>query len=123
MITLDTGALVAIERRDRRMLAFMSNALQHGMRITVPTCVVGEWWRGQRGPVARILDAMMVEPLTLVLAKIAGETMAAIRGASLVDTIVVASAAQRGDLVMTSDIDDLLRIRDRAFSSVRLRRV
>ena len=123
MITFDTGALVAIERRDRRMLGFMTTAVRAGMRITVPTCVVGEWWRGQRGPVARILDAVVVEPLTLALARLAGETIAVVRGATLVDAVVVASAAQRGDLVLTSDIDDLTPIRDVAFRAVRLRRV
>lgn len=123
MITFDTGALVAIERRDRRMLAFMIDARARGLRITVPTCVVGEWWRGQRGPLARVLDAVVVEPLTLPLAKIVGEAMASVRRATLVDAVVVASAAQRGDLVLTSDLDDLSRIRDAAFRAVRLRRV
>ena len=123
MITLDTGALVAIERRRRPMLAFMTEALERGARITVPTCVVGEWWRSQRGPAGRILEAVVVEPLSLPLAKLAGETMALVRGASLVDALVVASAAQRGDLVLTSDLDDLSRIRDRAFPRVRLRAV
>jgi predicted nucleic acid-binding protein len=123
MITFDTGALVAIERRDRRMLAFMIDARGRGLRITVPTCVVGEWWRGQRGPLVRVLEAVVVEPLTLALAKIVGEAMASVRRATLVDTVVVASAAQRGDLVLTSDLDDLSRIRDAAFRAVRLRRV
>ena len=123
MITLDTGALVPIERRRRSMLAFMTEALESGLRITVPTCVVGEWWRGQRSPAARILDAVIVEPLNLALAKLAGETVAHVRGASLVDAVVVASAAQRGDLVLTADLDDLSKIRDRAFPRVRLRGV
>jgi len=123
MITLDTGALVAIERRDDRMRAFLTEALRTGAAITVPTCVAGEWWRGQRGPAARILDAFRVEPLSLALAKLAGEAMAATRGATLIDCVVVASAAQRGDLVLTSDIADLSRIRDATFREVRLRRV
>jgi predicted nucleic acid-binding protein len=123
MITLDTGALIAIERRQRVMLAFMTDALERGLNVTVPTCVVGEWWRGQRGPVARILDAVMLEPLSVKLAKLAGEAMAAVRGATLVDTVVVASAAQRGDVVLTSDLAGLSRIRDGAFPGVRLRRV
>jgi predicted nucleic acid-binding protein len=123
MITLDTGALIAVERRDRSMLAFLSHAAARGLRLTVPTCVVGEWWRGQRGPAARILDAVVVEPLSLALAKLAGEAMAAVTGATLVDAVVVASAAQRGDLVITGDLDDLTRIRDAAFPAVRLRPV
>jgi len=123
MITFDTGALVAIERRRRPMLALMTDALDRGLRITVPTCVVGEWWRGQRGPAARILDAVVLEPLSVSLAKTAGEAMAIVRGATLVDAVVVASAALRGDVVLTSDVDDLERIRDAAFPAVRVRRV
>ncbi|MBN9166428.1 MAG: hypothetical protein BGO98_05920 [Myxococcales bacterium 68-20] len=123
MITFDTGALVAIERRDRTMLAFMTAALAAGSRITVPSPVVSEWWRGQRGPAARILDAVVVEPLSASLAKVVGETLGAVRGATVVDAVVVASAARRGDLVLTSDLDDLTRIRDVAFPSVRIRSV
>jgi predicted nucleic acid-binding protein len=123
MITFDTGALVAIERRDRTMLAFLTAALGAGARITVPTPVVAEWWRGQRGPAARILDAVVVEPMSAALAKIVGETLGAVPRATLVDALVVASAARRGDLVLTSDVDDLVRIRDAAFPGVRIRRV
>lgn len=123
MITFDTGALIAIERRDRRMLAFMTAAAASGARITVPSAVVAEWWRGQRGPVARILDAVIVEPLSASLARLVGETMGGVPGATLVDAVVMASAARRGDLVLTSDVDDLTRIRDVAFPSVRVRRV
>jgi predicted nucleic acid-binding protein len=123
VITFDTGALVAIERRDRAMLAFMTAALAAGSKITVPSVVVGEWWRGQRGPAARILDAVEIEVLGERLAKVAGEVLAVVRGASLVDAIVVASAAQRGDLVLTGDMDDLSRIRDAGFPAVRIRTV
>jgi len=123
MITFDTAALVAIERRDRIMLAFMTAALGAGARITVPSPVVSEWWRGQRGPSARILDAVVIEPLSAPLARLVGETLGIVRGATLVDAVVVASAAQRGDLVLTSDVDVLTRIRDAAFPSVRIRRV
>lgn len=123
MITFDTGALVAIERRDRTMLALLTATLAAGSRITVPSPVVGEWWRGQRGPAARILDAVHIEPLSAPLAKLAGETLALVKGATLVDAIVVASAARRGDLILTTDMADLTRIRDVAFPSLKVRRV
>jgi predicted nucleic acid-binding protein len=80
------------------------------MPITVPTAVVAEWWRGQRGPNARLLDATDVEPLTEDLARMVGEALAVTRsrgGASVVDAAVMASAAQRGDLVLTGDVKDL----------------
>jgi hypothetical protein len=73
--------------------------------------------------VVRILDGVLVEPLSPSLAKLVGETLGKVRGATLVDAVVIASAAQRGVLVLTSDVDDLTRIRDVAFPSVRVRRV
>ncbi|MBN8611303.1 MAG: hypothetical protein J0L92_11990 [Deltaproteobacteria bacterium] len=53
------------------------------------------------------------------LAKIAGEAIATTPGATLVDAIVMASAASRGDAVYTSDVGDLERLR-RRFPSVRI---
>ena len=53
----------------------------------------------------------MVEPLTDALARLAGECLARIGGATTVDAIVMASAAQRGDAVYTSDVVDLERLR------------
>jgi len=50
-----------------------------------------------------------VEPLTEVLAKRAGEALAAIKGATLIDAIVMASAAPRGDVVYSSELEDLER--------------
>jgi hypothetical protein len=63
-----------------------------------------------------------VESLTLGLAKLAGEALAIVPGATLVDAIVMASAASRGDIVYTSDVDDLEKLR-RVFPSVRVLRV
>jgi hypothetical protein len=63
-----------------------------------------------------------VEPLSEALAKLAGEALAAVRSASVVDAIVMASAARRGDIVYTSDVEDLERLR-RRFPSVRVLRV
>lgn len=95
-------------------------ARARGARITVPAPVVVEWWRGQRGPAARLLDAIDVEPLTRELARIAGEALAQYgRGASATDAVVMASAAQRGDVVYTSDVGDLEPLRE-TFRSVRV---
>ena len=123
-LTLDTGALVALERRDRRAAALVAAAKQRAGRITVPAAVVVEWWRGQRGPVARLLDAFDVEPVDRALAEIAGRALAlAPAGPSPVDAVVMASAARRGDVVLTSDVADLESLRVRVFPAVRLLRV
>lgn len=119
-LTLDTGALIALERREARAIRVIYRAQQRGLPITVPSVVVVEWWRGQRGPVARLLDAFTVEPLRVDVALTAGRALAMVEpGPSVVDACVMASAARRGDLVYTSDVSDLERLRT-AFPSVRV---
>ena len=60
-----------------------------------------------------------MEPLDEALAKAAGEALAAIPSATSVDAIVMASATRRGDVVYTSDFDDLTRLQ-RHFRAVRV---
>ena len=111
MITLDTGALIALERKGARILRIVAAAAAADARITVPTVVIAEWWRG-RPParMQRLLEGVLIEPLDFGLARTAGEAMAAVRGATAIDAIVVASAARRGDTVFTSDVSDLSRL-------------
>jgi predicted nucleic acid-binding protein len=118
-LTFDTGALIALERRKLRMRQVVERALAKDQTITVPADVVGEWWRGHTDLRDRILESVDVEPLTLSLAKIAGEALAAVPGSTLVDAIVVASAASRGDIIYTSDVDDLEKLR-RVFPGIRI---
>jgi predicted nucleic acid-binding protein len=111
MITFDTGALIALERRGARMLKIVDAAVQSDARITVPTVVLAEWWRGRtKPPMVRLLEGVELEPLDPRLARIAAEAVAAVKGATTNDAIVVASAAQRGDTILTSDVDDLVRL-------------
>jgi hypothetical protein len=58
--------------------------------------------------------------MTERLAKSAGDALAAVPGSTVVDAIVMASAAQRDDVVHTSDFDDLSRLRDQHFRAVRV---
>ena len=118
-LTFDTGALIALERRRPRMRAVLERALATDQSITVPADVVAEWWRGRTDLRDAILASVDVEPLTTDLAQIAGEALAAVREATLVDAIVMASAASRGDLVYSSDVDDLERLK-RHFPGVRI---
>jgi hypothetical protein len=66
-----------------------------------------------------ILESVEIEPLTSTLAKIAGEALAVIRSATVVDAVVMASAASRGDIVYSSDVGDLDKLR-RHFPGVRV---
>ncbi len=123
-LTLDTGALIAFERAERRLMTQLKEAQLRGDELTVPTVVVAEAWRGgsRSARIAALLEACAVEPLIEDLARLAGEALAAVKGSAPIDAIVMASAAQRGDRVITSDLDDLDRLRT-VFPSVRLSRV
>jgi predicted nucleic acid-binding protein len=116
-LTFDTGALLALERRRQRMKEIVERALANDQPITVPADVIAEWWRGRADLRDGILESVDVEPMTESLAKRAGEALAAVRGASVVDAVVMASAASRGDIVYTSDVEDLENLR-RYFPSV-----
>ncbi|HEY4158816.1 MAG TPA: PIN domain-containing protein [Polyangiaceae bacterium] len=120
-LTLDTGALIGFERFGRRTLAHLKVARQMGCELTVPTAVVVEAWRGgtRSARIAALLEACVIEPLFWDLARIAGEAIATVKGATAVDAVVMASAARRGDRVLTSDFADLERLRA-YFPAVRL---
>ena len=118
-LTFDTGALIALERRRQRIARVYTTAVADGVIVTVPAVVITEWWRGNSDSRARILRGVRVEPIDGELAKLAGEAIAAVSGVSPVDALVMASAARRGDLVYTSDFDDLERLRSH-FRSVRV---
>jgi len=120
-ITFDTGALLALERRKQRMKEIVERALAKGQPITVPADVVAEWWRGRTDLRQRILESVDIEPLTEALAKRAGEALATVKGATVVDAIVMVSAASRGDIVYSSDVGDLETL-GRYFPGVRVLR-
>jgi predicted nucleic acid-binding protein len=109
-LTFDTGVLIALERRKQRAARVFAVATEAGVRITVPVAVVGDWWRGRTDAREEILAAVDVEAMSLSLARLAGEAIANVRGATLIDAVVMASAALRGDAVYTSDFEDLMKL-------------
>jgi hypothetical protein len=106
-VTFDTGVLIALERRRQRAWKMFRRLHEHGTTATVPLIVVGEWWRGRNDVRDDLLAAVAIEPVDMALMKAAGEALAATPGATLVDAVVMASAARRNDVVLTADFDDL----------------
>ena len=110
-VTYDAGALIAAERGSKSMWWLHRDLLKRGMYPTLPTVVLGQAWRG--GPQARLsrlVRGCRIEPFTEQQARSAGAALAASDGRDLVDAAVVVTALDRGDLVVTSDPDDLCRI-------------
>ena len=103
-VTIDTGVLIALERRKGSALALLRACKLSRARITIPATVLAEWWRGAHGA---LLEVGTLEALSPHLALQAGNLLARTGKSNAVDATVVASAAERGDLVVTSDPDDL----------------
>ena len=113
-IVLDTGALIALERGDKRMIALLQRALAQGRTLRVPAGVVGQAWRNGRVQVtvARFLRSAEVEiiPLDEQLARSCGELCGAASASDVIDASVVIVARERQDLIVTSDPVDLRRL-------------
>jgi len=109
--TFDTGMLVALERRKRRATEVWRAIVRRGFLPVVPAVVYAEWWRGRSDTREEILAAVIVEDMPPLLCRAAGEALGAVRGASLADAVVMASAALRGGgVVYTGDLVDLGRL-------------
>jgi predicted nucleic acid-binding protein len=111
-LTLDSGALIAFERGERRVMIHLKEAQGRGADVTVPTATIAEVWRGdpRAARLSMLLGVCIIESLSDSLARTAGEAIAAVRGATTIDAVVMASAATRGDRVLTSDPEDLRRL-------------
>jgi hypothetical protein len=64
---LDAGALVGFESNDRRVIAIVARALDHGDTLFVHAGVVAQAWRddGQQTRLARLLGPTLCEVVVL----------------------------------------------------------
>lgn len=93
------------------MTDIVARARRREDTVVVSQVVLAEWWRGRSDWREKILAMLVVEPLTDARAKLSGEAVARVAGATTIDAVVMASAASRGDTVFTSDQEDLERLR------------
>jgi predicted nucleic acid-binding protein len=116
----DAGMLIALARRKRRALEAFQNIVRRGFLPIVPAVVYVEWWRGRTDMREQILAAVIIEEMPPLLCRAAGEALGAVKGSTLADAVVMASAALRGGgIVYTSDLPVLTRLQ-RHFPTVRV---
>ena len=112
--TLDTGALIALQRKKLRAWKFMELARRDELEIRAPADVLAEFWRGTsvRRPLTILIETgVNWIDVTPALAKRAGRALAdAGAGPSAVDALVATVAATFGDVVLTSDPEDFARL-------------
>jgi hypothetical protein len=108
-LILDAGALIAIDRGDRDVLARVNDADKAGDPVRTNAMAVAQVWRGSGGRQARLAKALRditVEPITREDGMRAGELLGATRTRDAIDASV-ALLAGPGDRVLTSDAGDL----------------
>lgn len=108
---LDSGALIALERRDVRLVGLARRVAAGQIAAYVPSGVVAQCWRGsaRQQPIARMLRsrAVTIDPLTADLAFRLGVLLARSGTADVVDAHVAALGRRLRAAVVTSDPDDL----------------
>lgn len=109
-VVLDAGALIALERHDRRIVAL----LQEASGVVVPAGVVAQVWRGsgRQARTARLLRAAetVIEPLDADVARVVGILCGDRGSTDVIDASVAVAALQRGAVVVTSDPAEIERL-------------
>jgi hypothetical protein len=110
----DAGALIAIDKNDRRMWARYQVAVDSGRDIRVPAVVVGQAWRDSRRQVrlGKFLVGCHVDPVGFETAKAAGILCGRAGTSDVVDATVVVMAAATGAVIWTSDPGDIKTLVD-----------
>lgn len=112
-VTLDTGALMAVDRGDGRLLALLDRISQRQQRVLIPAGVVAQAWRSPRqARLARLLRSRDVDVIALdeAAARAVGVLIGKRGTSDTVDAHVVVVARRAGCAVITSDPDDLRRL-------------
>jgi predicted nucleic acid-binding protein len=108
-LILDAGAFIALERGDTSMWRRLATAEQTHQEVVTHAGIVGQVWRSpaRQAQLARILKTVDVRPLTIHLAKQAGLLLAT-SGHHDVHDAALAQLCAEGDIILTSDVNDLL---------------
>ena len=113
-VTLDAGALIALDRNDRRVIALIARAAERGGRVTIPATALAQ---AMRNPARQVrLSRLMRQQGTDLIAldgpeaTAAGMLLARSGTRDIVDAHVAICAIRAGQVVVTSDPDDLSRL-------------
>ena len=113
-LTLDTGALIALEAGSRSMALRVEQAMATGAELAIPAGVVAQTWRGgaRQVRIAKLLQLQVTSIVALdtKLALRVGAKCASTGSTDVVDVSVALCARDRGQAVVTSDPRDIAAI-------------
>lgn len=109
-VVLDAGALIAVDRADRRIIRLLELA----EAVHVPAGALAQAWRNpaRQARLARAMaaDGVELHPLDGQTARAAGQLCAATGTVDVIDASVALVARLVDGVVVTSDPDDLRRL-------------
>jgi hypothetical protein len=124
-VVLDAGALVAVERGDRDIVALIKSERLNNRAPLTHGGVIGQVWRGgsaRQANLARFLPGVDVHAIDDRFGRQAGVLLRIARREDVIDAAVVLLAAD-GDDILTSDPGDLADLARAAGRHVELIRV
>jgi hypothetical protein len=110
-LVLDAGALIALERNDRKMWARLEAAAEANLDVVVPAGALAQVWRGtaNQARLSQALHTMRLGPFDAV-ARSAGELCRAAGSSDPIDAAVVLNATGTTAAIVTSDVTDIRRL-------------
>ena len=109
-VVLDAGALIAVDRADRRVIRLLELAQD----IHVPAGALAQAWRNpvRQVRLVRVVssDGVVVHPFDAASARAAGQLCAATATSDVVDASVVLVSRLVDGVTVTSDAADLRRL-------------
>lgn len=110
-LTLDAGALIALERSDRRILALLARAAERSATVTIPATALAQVLRvpARQARLMKLLRQPLARTVALdrASASLVGQLLAATRTTDIADAHVAICARRARQPVVTSDPDDL----------------
>ena len=110
-VTLDAGALVELDRNDRRIVVLLARATETNSRVTVPATALAQAVRRpeQQVRLARLVRQPTTDVMALdrVEATNVGILLAASGTSDITDAHVVICVRRSSQRIVTSDPDDL----------------
>ena len=107
-LVLDAGALIGIDRSDRRTAALIELGRRAGAELITAAPVLAQAWRdgARQAVLAKSLPMIDIRPTSVDDAKRAGTLLAKAGSSDVVDAFVALLVAPH-DQVLTSDADDI----------------
>ncbi|MGO9319977.1 MAG: hypothetical protein ACLQBY_04115 [Solirubrobacteraceae bacterium] len=123
-LVFDAGALIALDRGDRTVVALLAVAAQHGSEAITSSACVAQVWRdpARQARLTRALGGFLERPLDTLAARRCGLLLAR-SGTSDIADAAIALLVQSGDTVLTSDPRDIQLLLDARDTTARIRTV